>query len=57
MSPTLQKQIDAILRDAATKREWGEINIVLKDGKPVQIRRTVNSKVEESPADAHNNRS
>jgi len=45
------KKLDEMIDEAREKRSWGEITIVLKDGKPVLLRKTTQEKVEETPAD------
>ena len=45
------KQIERMLAEARAKRSWGEIIIIIKDGKPALIRHTIQHKVEDSPND------
>jgi len=50
MTPNLQKKLEQIFKDAAAKRSWGEVTIVLKEGKPGLLRIMIQEKVEEYPA-------
>jgi hypothetical protein len=50
------KKLDELLAEARAKRSWGEITIVLKDGKPVLLRQTTQEKVEEEPANENHSR-
>jgi len=43
----LLKKIETMLTEAAATRTWGEIQIDLKDGKPILIRQTVQIKINE----------
>ena len=47
MNKKLMVQIEDMLRDAKAKRTWGSIEIDVKDGRPVLVRQTVQSKVED----------
>lgn len=40
-------KIEAMLTEAAAQRMWGEIQIDLKDGKPILIRQTIQTKIHE----------
>ena len=50
------KKLDDLFAEARAKRSWGEITIVLKDGKPVLLKQTTQQKVEEEPANENNQR-
>ena len=43
---TLQK-VEKMLQEAADKRTWGNISIDLKDGKPLLIKQTIQTRAEE----------
>lgn len=47
MTSKVLKKIEAMLVEASAQRTWGEIQIDLKDGKPILIRQTVQMKVQE----------
>ena len=47
MNNKVLKKLEALLNEAAAKRTWGEIQIDLKDGKPILIRQTVQMKLHE----------
>jgi len=47
MNSKLLKKIEAMLVEASAQKTWGEIQIDLKDGKPILIRQTVQMKVHE----------
>ena len=44
------KQIEKMLAEARKNHTWGEITIMLKDGKAVLIKQTIQEKVEDNPA-------
>ena len=44
------KQIEKMLADARKNKSWGEISIVIKEGKPVLVRELIQHKTEDSPA-------
>ena len=39
------RRLEAILVEATAKRTWGEIQIDLKDGKPILMRTTIQAKI------------
>jgi hypothetical protein len=41
----LLKKIEAMLIEAAAHRTWGDIHIDLKDGRPILIRETKQTKI------------
>jgi hypothetical protein len=41
------KKIEAMLAEAAAQRMWGDIQIDLKDGRPILIRQTVQTRIHE----------
>ena len=43
----LLKKIEAMLIEAAAQRTWGDIHIDLKDGRPILMRYTVQTKIDE----------
>ena len=43
------KKVEAMLQEAATRRTWGQIEIHLKDGHPILLRQTIQSKFEDYP--------
>ena len=47
MNKSLEQQLETLFREARTKRTWGSIEIDLKDGKPLLIRQTIQSKIED----------
>lgn len=47
MNNKVLKKLEALLNEAAAQRTWGEIQIDLKDGKPILIRQTVQMKLHE----------
>lgn len=47
MNSKLLKKIEAILVEAAVQKTWGDIQIDLKDGKPILIRQTIQTKIHE----------
>jgi hypothetical protein len=50
MSETTIKKIEAILAEERRKRTWGEVVVVLKDGKPALLRKTYQERIiEEEP--------
>ena len=44
------KKLEEMLTEFRLKNSWGEITIILKEGKPVLLRKLVQEKVEEEPA-------
>lgn len=48
-------KLDEMLAEAHAKHTWGEIVITLKDGKPILLKRTIQEKVEEHPANDNRN--
>jgi hypothetical protein len=44
-----------MLAEAQAKRSWGEIVITLKDGRPILLKKTVQEKVEDYPANDNRN--
>jgi hypothetical protein len=43
----LMKKIEAMLADAAQQKTWGCIEIDLKDGRPILLRQTTQTKINE----------
>jgi hypothetical protein len=48
---TTMKKLDEMLAEAQEKRSWGEIVIILKNGQPILLKKTIQEKVEDYPAD------
>ena len=44
------KKLEEMLTEFRLKNSWGEITIILKEGKPVLLRKLVQEKVEEESA-------
>jgi hypothetical protein len=49
------KKLDEMLAEARLKQTWGEIIIILKNGKPILLKQTIQEKVEEIPANDNRN--
>jgi len=47
------KQLEKMFAEARKNRTWGEITIMLKDGKAVLIKQTIQEKVEDNPQYGH----
>jgi hypothetical protein len=43
----LLKKLETMLVDAAAQKTWGDIQIDLKDGRPILIRQTIQTKIHE----------
>lgn len=56
MNSKVLKKIEVMLLDAASQRTWGDIQIDLKEGKPILIRQTVQVKIHEEYPGANQNR-
>jgi hypothetical protein len=47
------RKLEAILAEARRKRTWGEVVVVLKDGKPALLHKTYQERIiEEEPYEA-----
>jgi hypothetical protein len=51
MNSKLLKKLEALLAEAAAKRTWGEIQIDLKDGRPILMRTITQQKLDEEHPD------
>jgi hypothetical protein len=52
---TIQK-LQALLAEAAEKRTWGAIEIQLKQGVPILVKTTTQTKLEDYPSEQASNR-